>query len=234
MANFPGVVTSSTTALFQDIFHLNDLQVGLAFLPNGAGTVSGSIMMGRIMDSDYRRTEKVYKAKKGIPESTKLNKKDLLDFPLEKARLPQMWWIILLFIISTALYGFSLKLKEIALPLILQYIIAVTATATFTVNSAYVVDLYPSMSASATAVNNLVRCSVGAFGVAIVQVVIDAIGAGPTFALFAMVTAVLSPLLVCSWYFGQKWRDERREKVRAREEAKKAVDSEKEERDEKK
>ncbi|CZR57059.1 related to synaptic vesicle transporter SVOP and related transporters (major facilitator superfamily) [Phialocephala subalpina] len=228
------MVTSSTTALFQDIFHLNDLQVGLVFLPNGAGTVSGSILMGKIMDWDYRKVEKVYKAEKGIPESTKLNKKELLDFPLEKARLPQMWWIILLFTISTALYGFSLKLNQMALPLILQFIIAFTATATFTVNSAYVVDLYPGMSASATAVNNLVRCSVGAFGVAIVQVVIDAIGAGPSFALFAGITLVMSPMLVLSWFFGQKWRDERREKVRKREEAKKAADVEKVVVDEKK
>ncbi|KAF8866836.1 MFS general substrate transporter [Acephala macrosclerotiorum] len=222
------MVTSSTTALFQEIFHLNDLQVGLVFLPNGAGTVSGSILMGKIMDQDYRKVEKVYKAEKGIPESTKLNKKELLDFPLEKARLPQMWWIILLFVISTALYGFSLKLNQMAIPLILQFIIAFTATATFTVNSAYVVDLYPGMSASATAVNNLVRCSVGAFGVAIVQVVIDAIGAGPSFALFAGITLVMSPMLVLSWCFGQKWRDERREKVRRRREAKKEADVEKE------
>lgn len=167
------------------------------------------------MDRDYRKVEKVYKAEKGIPKSTKLNKKELLDFPLEKARLPQMWWIILLFIISTALYGFSLELNQIAIPLILQFIIAFTATATFTVNSAYVVDLYPGMSASATAVNNLVRCSVGAFGVAIVQVVIDAIGSGPSFALFAGITLVMSPMLLLSWYFGQKWRDERREKTAA-------------------
>ncbi|KUJ21783.1 MFS general substrate transporter [Mollisia scopiformis] len=228
------MVTSSTTALFQATFKLNDLQVGLAFLPNGAGTVSGSIIMGKIMDRDYRKMERVYKAEKGIPESTKLNKKDLLDFPLEKARLPQMWWIILLFIVSTALYGFSLELNQIAIPLILQYIIAFTATATFTVNSAYIVDLYPGMSASVTAVNNLVRCSVGAFGVAIVQVVIDAIGAGPSFAMFAGITLVMSPMLVLSWFFGQKWRDERREKVMRREEAKKVNDMEKEVVDEKK
>ncbi|KAE8451540.1 hypothetical protein EG329_003613 [Mollisiaceae sp. DMI_Dod_QoI] len=221
------MVTSSTTALFQDIFHLNDLQVGLVFLPNGAGTVSGSILMGKIMDWDYKKVEEVYKAQNGIPESTKLNKKELLDFPLEKARLPQMWWIILLFIVSTALYGFSLNLNQIAIPLILQFLIAFTATATFTVNSAYIVDLYPGMSASATAVNNLVRCSVGAFGVAIVQVVIDAIGAGPSFALFAGITLVMSPMLMLSSYFGQKWRGERREKARVREEAKKTADVEK-------
>ena len=40
------MVTSSTTALFQARFHLTDLQVGLAFLPNGAGCVAGSYLTG--------------------------------------------------------------------------------------------------------------------------------------------------------------------------------------------
>jgi hypothetical protein len=42
------------------------------------------------------------------------------------------------------------------------------------------------------------RCSVGAAGVAVV----DAIGAGPTILLFALITALLSPLLVLEWFFG--------------------------------
>jgi hypothetical protein len=40
-------------------------------------------------------------------------------------------------------------------------------------NSALVIDLLPGKSASATAVNNLMRCSMGAAGVAVVQLVID-------------------------------------------------------------
>lgn len=32
------MVTSSTTGLFKQIFHLNELQLGLAFLPNGTST----------------------------------------------------------------------------------------------------------------------------------------------------------------------------------------------------
>jgi len=38
---------------------------------------------------------------------------------------------------------------------------------------ALVIDLYLGASASATAVNNLMQCSVGAGGVAVIQLIID-------------------------------------------------------------
>jgi hypothetical protein len=107
-----------------------------------------------------------------------------------------IWWIILIFIFATALYGFSLGLNAIAIPLVLQFFIANSATAVFSLNSALVIDLYPGAPASATAVNNLMRFSVGAAGVAVVQLIIDAIGARPRFLLFTLITALLSPLLV--------------------------------------
>jgi MFS family permease len=197
------MVTSSTTALFQDRFNLNDLQVGLVFLPNGAGCVAGSYLTGYLMDHDYKTVERRYRQAKGIPAGTTLNKEELVDFPIEKSRLRNIWWIIVIFVFTVALYGFSLPLDIIAIPLVLQFFIAYTATAVFSFNSALVIDLYPGASASAAAVNNLMRCSVGAAGVAVVQLIIDAIGAGPTFALFASTTAVLSPLLVVNGFMGK-------------------------------
>jgi hypothetical protein len=109
-------------------------------------------------------------------------------------------------------------LNPIALPLILQFFIAYTATAIFSLNSALIIDLYPGASASATAVNNLMRCSVGAVGVAVVQIVIDGVGAGFAFSGFAVVTAGVSPLLALEWFYGEGWRWERRERLKSEEE----------------
>jgi MFS family permease len=170
------MVTSSTTALFQARFNLTDLQVGLAFLPNGFGCVLGSTLTGHLMDHDYNRTESEYRKEKGIADDIKLNKKAFVDFPIERSRLRSIWWIVLVFIATTALYGFSLSLNQITLSLLLQLFIAYTATAVFSFNSAPVIDLCPGASASATAVNNLMRCSVGAVGVAVVHLIIDSIG----------------------------------------------------------
>ncbi|CZS95425.1 related to synaptic vesicle transporter SVOP and related transporters (major facilitator superfamily) [Rhynchosporium agropyri] len=215
------MMTSSTTPLFQARFGLNDLEVGLVFLPNGAGCVAGSYLTGRLMDHDYRIIETRYREQKGLPSETPLNRKELLDFPIEQCRLRNIWWIVAVFILCTALYGFSLNLNIIALPLILQFCIAYTATAVFSLNSALIIDLYPRASASATAVNNLMRCTVGALGVAIVQIVIDTIGEGVAFVVFAGFTALCSPLLVLEWVYGQRWRGERREKLVMKEDGRK-------------
>lgn len=227
------MVTSSTTAIFQERYHLQNLYVGLAFLPNGTsypiscqyspptnttclgfGCVLGSYLTGYLMDHDFRRTELSYKRTHNIDPSTKLKHKDLSDFPIEHARLRNIWWIILLFITSTAVYGPSLS-YHLAFPLVLQFFIAYTATAVFSINSALVIDLYPGKSASATAVNNLVRCSVGAVGVAVVQVMVEGMGVKAAFGVLAAVVAGLSPMVWVEWRWGMKWRMERAERLRA-------------------
>ncbi|KAI9742143.1 MAG: hypothetical protein M1818_004043 [Claussenomyces sp. TS43310] len=207
------MVTSTSSALFSQYFHLNTLEIGLAFLPNGAGCVSGSILTGYLMDYDYRRTEAEYKLAKGIPSDFKLNRNELSDFPIEKSRLRNIWWIVAIFVATTAGYGFSLKLSNMALALILQFLIAYTATSVFSFNSALVVDLYPGASASATAVNNLIRCSMGAIGVAVAQPIIESLDASYTFLMLAGVTAVCAPLLTLEWRWGSKWRLERVERL---------------------
>lgn len=214
------MVTSSTTGTFEARFHLNTLEIGLCFLPNGAGCVAGSYLTGRLMDRDYKVIERQYRQAHNIDAAVVLNRKDLADFPIEKARMRNIWWIVALFVGVTAGYGYSLYLNILAVPLVLQFFIAYSATAVFSLNSALTIDLFPGASASATAVNNLMRCSVGAAGVAVVQMIIDSVGEGATFAILAGLTAALSPLLVVEWFYGQKWRGERREKFLAKEEKK--------------
>ncbi|PBP27927.1 MFS general substrate transporter [Diplocarpon rosae] len=221
------MVTSSTAAIFQARFKLDDLQVGLVFLPNGAGCVAGSYLTGYLMDYDYKTIERRYRQEHGIDPNTPLNKKELTDFPIEESRMRNIWWIVVIFVVTTLLYGFSLNLNIIALPLLLQFFIAYTATAVFSLNSALVIDLYPGASASATAVNNLIRCSVGAAGVAAVQPAIDSIGEGATFALFAGIAAACSPLLVVEWFHGQRWRNERKDRLAVKEESKRQAGLEK-------
>jgi len=91
----------------------------------------------------------------------------------------------------------------------LQALIAFTSTAIYTQNSALMVDLYPGASASATAVNNLARCLIGAAGVAAVQFIVNEVEEGPGFAGFAGVVVLFYPLLVAEWVWGERWRRER-------------------------
>ncbi|KFY00071.1 hypothetical protein V490_01489 [Pseudogymnoascus sp. VKM F-3557] len=221
------MVTSSTTALFQERFHLTDLEVGLVFLPNGVASMLGSYLTGKLSKHDWAVMEARYRVDKNIPDSKILSKKELVDFPFAQTRMRSMWWMVITFVISTALYGFSLNLNIIALPIILQFAISYTANSIFALNSTLVVDLFPNASASATAVNNLVRCLMGAGGVAVVQLMVDAIASGPTFAIWAGITTALIPLAVLQWRNGQRWQVERKKRIDAREAVKRAADVEK-------
>ncbi|KAK0668211.1 major facilitator superfamily domain-containing protein [Cercophora samala] len=217
------MVTSSTTALFQPRYQLSNLQVGLIFLPNGAACVSGSYFTGKILDSDYRLVETQYRASHGISVDTPLETKQLSELPLSRARLRSSWYFVVLFVLAVAGYGFSLSTPLLAstpgmaLPLVLQFVIAFSATAIFTQNSALMVDLYPGASASATAVNNLVRCSLGAVGVAGVQFIIDRIGVKVTFLIFAVAIIALTPLMWLQWKYGETWRAQRMARLARRE-----------------
>ncbi|OKL57496.1 hypothetical protein UA08_06890 [Talaromyces atroroseus] len=206
------MVTSSTTSLFQEVYNLSTLQVGLTFLGNGFGCMSGSYSVGYLMDYNYRKTEREYCQKRGYPSGTRVTPKSHADFPIELARNRNTWWVIALFVVCTALFGVSLR-TNLAVPIILQYFIAFCSTGIFTINSALLIDLYPGASASATAVNNLMRCLMGAVGVAVVQPMIDALTAEYAFILLAGITLALTPLtwVVSKW--GPGWRHAREERL---------------------
>ncbi|KAE8382082.1 major facilitator superfamily domain-containing protein [Aspergillus bertholletiae] len=209
------MVTSSTTDLFQNIYQLSSLEVGLTFLGNGFGCISGSYLVGYLMDYNHKLTEREYCKQHGYPSGTRVNLKSHPDFPIEVARMRHIWWIVGLFILATAVYGVSLQ-THIAVPIILQFIIALCSTGIFTINSALVIDLYPGASASATAVNNLIRCLVGAAGVAAVQPILDVLTAEYTFPLLAGITLAMTPLLWIEGRFGASWRREREARLKDR------------------
>ena len=205
------MVTSSTSALFEEKYGLNSLEVGLTFLGNGFGCMTGSYTIGYLMDFNHKRTEREYCQKHNLPIDTRINSKSHPDFPIEYARMRNTWWITAIFIVCVAAYGFSLR-THLAVPIILQFIIAYGSTAIFTMNSALVIDLYPGASASATAVNNLMRCLIGAGGVAASQPIIDAITAQWTFLLLAGITLAMVPLLMVEMKWGYGWRLDRHER----------------------
>lgn len=180
--------------------------------------MSGSYTIGYLMDYNHKRTEREYCQKHNLPLNTHITSKSHSDFPIEYARMRNTWWITALFIIATAVYGVSLR-TTLAVPIILQYIIAYCQVGIFTINSALVIDLFPGASASATAVNNLMRCLAGASGVAVVQPIISAITPMWTFVLLASITLIMTPLLWIEMRWGMGWRLEREERLKKTEQS---------------
>ncbi|CDM35766.1 hypothetical protein DTO013E5_9245 [Penicillium roqueforti] len=206
------MVTSSTSDLFEKQYGLNSMEVGLTFLGNGFGCMAGSYTIGYLMDYNHKRTEREYCQQHNLPIDTRISLKSYPDFPIEYARMRNTWWITAIFIVCVAVYGVSLR-THLAVPIILQFLIAYGSTAIFTINSTLVIDLYPGASASATAVNNLMRCFIGAAGVAASQAIIDALTAQFAFVMLAGIILATVPLLMVEMKWGYGWRLERQERL---------------------
>lgn len=207
------MVISSQSDTFHHHYRLNDFEVGLSFLPTGLGTIIGGQFKGWILDREMRAAHQEYRRKHGIPSGHLIKVADHPDFPLETARLRWMPYITSAFVCVTIAYGFSLS-TDIAVPFLLQGLMGATSAAVLNINTTYMTDLFPSRSASAVALQNLVRCFMGAAGVAAVKPLLDAVGPGPTFCIAAGIVVVLSPTLVCSKKYGPRWRGNRIEKKR--------------------
>lgn len=169
------------------------------------------------MTRDYQSTAERYRTTHNLPVDYKISPKKVPnDFPIEKARLRHLPWIAGLFVISTGGYGFTLANPKlislsgwIALPLFMQFMIAATSNAVFALNQTLVSDLCPGKGASATAMNNLVRCGLGAVGVAFIDQMIAGLGVSVAFLVLALVVVLFSPLAAANLMFGMQWRAER-------------------------
>lgn len=197
----------------------------------GFGTIVGSAIVGKLMTRDYKSAEVAYKIAHNLPLSHKLPAKNVpVDFPIEHARLRHLPWIAGLFAASTAAYGFSLAIPTltsltgwIAVPLALQFLIAATSNAIFALNQTLVSDLCPGKGASSTAINNLVRCGLGAVGVAFIDTMLADFGTAPTYLGLALITVIMVPFAVVNWYWGPEWRAARLEKKAKLEAAKEST-----------
>ncbi|KAL4940474.1 hypothetical protein BDV06DRAFT_224047 [Aspergillus oleicola] len=215
-------VMSSTTPLLLEAFpFLTQWQIGLCFLPNGLGCIVGSLSTGWFLNQSFTHAERSYKSAHGIPSTESLipGVNDM-HFPYIKARMRLMPLFSIILLISLALYGPSFEFRhgptqfigdgpDIAAPLVLQFVIGYSATAIFNVNSTVLIDLFPGRPAGATALNNLVRCLVGAAGVAGIEPLLKAIGVLRAFLVVAGVVGGCMPLLWVVWRFGEGWRGER-------------------------
>lgn len=179
------------------------------------------------MTRDFAMLEASYKLhhRPRLPPDFKIAKNIPVDFPLEQARLRHLPWISIVFILATGAYGLSLAVVPtptskppgwITIPLILQFIIAATSNAVFALNQTIVADLCPGRGAGATAMNNLVRCGLGAIGAGLVDGLITSVGVAAAFLGLAMMTIVFAPFAVVNWYWGMEWRGRRAERIETR------------------
>ena len=202
-------VATSLPSLFGKIYGFNDLQLGLAFIPYGAGAVVASLLCGKLIDINYKRVAKT--------NNITIDRKrgdDLSNFPIEKARVQVLFPLLATGIGALVAYGWVLQSEaHVAVPLVLQFVIGLCLVGNYNVMSVMLVDLYPESPATVTAANNLVRCLLGAAGTAIVIQMIEAMGRGWCFTFIGAVLILASPMLWVEVQRGPGWREERRARV---------------------
>ncbi|TDZ54894.1 Itaconate transport protein [Colletotrichum trifolii] len=204
-------VAATLGTLFREIYGFNDLQLGLCYLPYGAGCCAASLGQGYVLDWNYRRIAR----KIGFTIDHKRGD-DLSRFPIEKARLQPVYPAVVVGLVTLVAYGWVLQVEtSAAAPLVLQSIIGLTITGSFSIMNTLIVDLFPEAPATATAANNLVRCTMGAVGTAVIEYMISGMGRGWSFTFLAALCAVLSPMLFVVVTRGPRWRNERRTKESA-------------------
>ena len=193
---------------FADIYGYNELELGLVYLPFGAGGVISAFTTGKMMDRNYRRHAK----RNGYP-LVKNRYQDLTNFPIERARLEIAMPLFYLSVIGLIGYGWLLYARtNLAGPLILLFVWGYGSMAAFQVMMILIVDIRPGEAAAATAANNLFRCLLGAGSTAVVVPMINRLNVGWTYTLSALLWMCFSPLLWVLMKYGPMWRKEKKAK----------------------
>ncbi|KAL1636522.1 hypothetical protein SLS56_001105 [Neofusicoccum ribis] len=213
---------TAMSSLFAERYGLNETQVGLTFIANGAGSMIGTLVTGKLLDTDYRRVRAAHDdahrsrsdAEPGVDRARRCTGDDAdddADFPLERARLRLVPVFSLLQCASVALFGWTTQHAgrvHVAFPTAATFVTGWTAVSTQSVVMTYLVDVFSDRSAAASASLNLARCLFAAGGTSFVMPMVNAIGVGLAFTICVVVQAVALLGVVVQWKFASAWRRE--------------------------
>ncbi|KAF3010449.1 hypothetical protein E8E14_002210 [Neopestalotiopsis sp. 37M] len=195
-------IQASLAHLMMSHYQLSGFQSGLCYLAYGIATLASSYAAGKVIDYDYRATAKAL----GITIN-KVSGDDLSTFPIEKARIRSIWYFIAISISSTIVYGWVVAAKvHISVALIMQFLCGLGTTGVFNICLTLYVDLHPKEPGIASVGVSLTRCLVAAAGVAVLELLLDAVGPGWTFTIYGLLCGLSVPMLWAVRKYGQQWR----------------------------
>jgi MFS family permease len=198
-------VQASLAPLLQKLYGLSTLQSGLCYLTYGVPGSIASYVVGRIANYDYRVTAKSHNIFIDIKRGD-----NILEFPIEKARLRTIWVYIILASGATIGYGWALDTTtHLAVPLITQVLTGLTVTGIFNATNTLIVDLYADEAMTASAAVSITRCFVAAGGVSVLQPLFNSIGVGWTFTIIGIMCYSTIPMLWVLHHWGWAWRREK-------------------------
>ncbi|KAI1312586.1 major facilitator superfamily domain-containing protein [Xylaria venustula] len=203
---------TAVSVLFADLYGLSETQIGLTFIANGAGSISGTLITGNILDRHYRQIKIKHEgtiSQSSSDTETKESQHEDVDFPLETARFRMLPILALLQCASILTFGWTIRYRiHIAVPIVTTFISGWTAVSIVSIITTYLIDVFPEQKAASSASVNFARCLLAAGGTSIVTPIIDAVGVGWTFTIAVAVQLVAFLGLAIQWHFGGRWRKE--------------------------
>lgn len=208
---------TALSSIFTDRYGLNDTQIGLTFIANGAGSLVGTLITGWILDMDYWRVKAGHKGQTHQTETelgaeqSKSQNIPQEKFPLERARLRLVPAFSIAQCVSLLAFGWSVHYAprvHIALPINTTFVTGWTAVSTPSIVMTYLVDVYSDRSATASASLNLARCLFAAGGTSFIMPMINGVGAGLEFTICGIIQVIALLGVVVTRKFGSRWRME--------------------------
>ncbi|EXJ93799.1 hypothetical protein A1O1_02192 [Capronia coronata CBS 617.96] len=196
-------ITATISNSFAHIYpYLSDTSIGLCYLASGGGMILGSTLTGKMLDWEYRRIREKWDR---TPQSTKSS-----DFPIEVARLRMVPVLLVIFVACVLAWGWCLKNKvSIAGPLVLQVILGYTSISILNTTMTLMIDIVPGRSSGVIACTNLVRCSLAAVLVSLIDKSEAHLGQGWTYVVLGLICFFLLPLIYIEMRLGPRWRSAR-------------------------
>ena len=210
---------TAMSSLFASEYGLGETSIGLTFIANGVGSMIGTLVIGKVLDVEYRRVKATHhrgiSAAEGSTDSSPSSAaaeddndaED--DFPLEKARLRLMPIFAICQCLAIIVFGWTIQFPHkvsIAVPIASTFVTGWTAVSTQSVVTTYLVDVFPTQGASSSASLNLARCLFAAAGNSFIIPLIQSVGVGPAFTICAAAQFLALGGLVVQRKYGAAWR----------------------------
>ncbi|CAG8740053.1 3949_t:CDS:2, partial [Cetraspora pellucida] len=176
---------------FSQRYNLSSSTVGLLFIAPAAGCAIGSLLGGKY--SDFVLHKK--RSENG-------------DFSYPEMRIQSIWVGAFLVPSSYLTYGWLLENNfNIIVLMILWFFGSLGTLVVFNSLSTYLVDAYPTRSASVIALNNCIRFMVAGTVAILEPLMEDALGTGWMFTLIVSLGIISTCFVVVVYFKGKEWRE---------------------------
>jgi multidrug resistance protein len=207
---FAGIFAMVTAApsMYASIYGLDDLQVGLMYLPMTGGSVIAVAIIGPLMNWNYRR----HAQRLGLSVD-KDKEVDLVTLPIERQRLEIAIIPLILGIGVLFSWGWVAETRGGVGPTcVLIFFIGVCLSGVQNSIQALIIDMFPNRAGAALAAYNLSKCGFGAVGSSVIDPMIGSLGLVGAFSVFGGLFVLIGPILAIVMWKGSQWRKRRREK----------------------